>query len=118
MKTTLPLCLVALVVSTPALAWERHAMGSKVQWTFQGSEIVSYAAKGPQYNEDPEVLEVTLYHSQHGQITVSIEADLGVGACPQRLGSAMGNTHASVTLVANLDATTLNGVTLDQCSVR
>ena len=116
MKQILPLCVFALVVSTPAIAWERHASGSKVQWTFQGSEIVSYAAISPQYNEDPEVLEVTLYSAQDGQITVSIEADLGVGACPQRLGSAQGNNHTSVTLVANLDATTLNGVTLDQCS--
>lgn len=115
MKHAIPLCL-AVVVGSPALAWD-HTYGNSTQtWTFQGSEIISYSVTDPIEPEDPERLEVTLWNAQQGQTTASIEADLGVGSCPQTLAVAQGNSATTVTLVANLNATTLNGVTLEQCS--
>ncbi|WP_417209322.1 hypothetical protein [Antarctobacter sp.] len=116
MKPILPLCLAVLMTATPALAWERATQGSYVTWTFQGHEIVSYSVTEPAFDEDPEVLNVSLSDPQSGSVIVMIEADLGVGDCLRKLGSAMGNTRTNVTLVANLNATTLNGVTLDACS--
>ncbi|SNS18340.1 hypothetical protein [Antarctobacter heliothermus] len=116
MKKILSLCLATLIVGSPALAWDRSKQGNYVTWTFQGDEIVSYSVTEPSYNEDPAVLNVSLWSSHSGSVVVLIEADLGVGNCLSTLSHAAGNASIGVTLVANLNATTLNGVTLDQCS--
>jgi hypothetical protein len=117
MKTILPICLI-LAAATPALAWEQRAFSNKVQWTFQGSEIQSYSVLPPQESEDPMVLKVGLRNQQQGYIVAEIEADLGLGSCPATLSSATGNPAVTVVLLANLDATTLNGVTLEQCYIQ
>ncbi|WP_323767265.1 hypothetical protein [Antarctobacter sp.] len=116
MKPILSLCLAVLMTATPALAWKHSTQGSYVTWTFQGHEIVSYSVTEPAYDEDPEVLNVSLSHPQSGSVVVMIEADLGTGDCLRKLASAAGKVGTNVTLVANLNATTLNGVTLDECS--
>ena len=112
MHMAAPLCL-SLMFVTPALAWE-HTM----EWRFQGSEILSFSVAVPEFDEDPEVLEVTLSSPQHGQTQVAIEADLGVGDCVETLRYAQGDAFVTVVLTANLNAQTLNGVTLAQCSTR
>lgn len=116
MKPFLPLCLAVLMVGAPALEWDRVQQGTFVTWTFQGDEITSYSVAEPAYDEDPAVLNVSLWHAQSGSVGVAIESDLGFGDCPRILASAKGNAHTGVTLVANLNATTLNGVTLHECS--
>lgn len=116
MKPILSMCLATVIAATPAFAWDRSDRGNLVTWTFQGSELSSYEVVEPTYNEDPAVLKVWLWNAQSGSTTVEIEADLGVGTCPTTLAWAQGKPSVRVTLVANLDATTLNGVTLQQCS--
>lgn len=115
MKPAIPLFL-ALFLGSPAFAWD-HTFGNNTEtWIFQGSEIISYSVTDPIEQEDPERLEVTLWNAQQGQTIALIEADLGVGSCPQTLAAVQGISATTVTLVANLNATTLNGVTLEQCS--
>ena len=103
----------ALFSATSALAWEHT-----VEWRFGGTEIQSFSVTDPQFQEDPALLEVTLSHPDHGDTTLSIEADNDLSACADLLRYAQGNPFETVVLTANLNAQTLNGVTLAQCSTR
>jgi hypothetical protein len=101
-------------LALPAQAWEHTA-----EWRFAGSEIASFRAIQPQYNEDPMVLEVLLASDVSGPAEILIEADNWVSPdCLDLLGNAQGNPNITVVLTANLNAQTMNGVTLAQCSAR
>lgn len=117
MKRTLPFFL-AVLAGTPLLAWQQSSGNNMTRWEFQGSEIVWHKVVEPAENEDPTMLEVSLWSPNTGAVVLSIEADLGVGDCPQKLSNAASRGSSTVVLVANLNATTLNGVTLHECSVR
>ncbi len=107
-----PLAIV-LMTATSALAWEQTQ-----EWRFVGTEIQSFKLSVPDFDEDPEVLEVMLLSDNGAMTTLMIEADNGVGDCVEMLGFAKGNPHVIMVLTANLNAQTLNGVTLAQCSSR
>jgi hypothetical protein len=107
-------CLVATTFAWPALAWEHTA-----EWRFAGDEIAGFRAVDPQFDEDPMMLEVILSSDMFGTAEVLIEADNGVSAeCLDLLGYARGNPQVTIVLTANLNAQTMNGVTLAQCSER
>ncbi|SMX39257.1 hypothetical protein [Maliponia aquimaris] len=112
MQILTPLAL-ALTFASPALAWEHT-----VEWRFNGAEIKSFKATDPEYDEDPALLEVTLSDPHSGDTVVTIEADNDIAPCAELLGYAQGNPFETVVLTANLNAQTLNGVTLAQCSTR
>ncbi|WP_425072360.1 hypothetical protein [Sagittula sp. S175] len=103
----LPLMLCAL----PALAYEHT-----VEYRFTGAELVAFnVTEGP--DEDPTVLSIGL-QTDGGGVTLEIESDLGLGDCAEVLTYAQGNPGVTVVLTANLNAQTMNGVTLVQCSER
>ncbi|MGP6087620.1 hypothetical protein [Antarctobacter jejuensis] len=104
--------LIALTAS-PVVAWENTQ-----EWRFVGTEIQSFNHVVPDFDEDPEQLKIKLLAENGAQTTFSIEADNGVGDCVEQLGYAQGNPHVIMVLTANLNAQTLNGVTLAQCSTR
>ena len=106
---SLALCLLAC----PALAWEHT-----VEWRFQGPEIASFRVITPDFDEDPVRLEVSLSHQHYGDTVVTIEADNGLGECADTLSYAQGNPFVTVVLTANLNAQTMNGTALVQCSTR
>ncbi|EBA05876.1 hypothetical protein [Sagittula stellata] len=103
-------CLLALL-ATPAAAWEHT-----VEYRFTGTEIAAFTVLEPEV-EDPEVLELTL-SSDSGTLQIVVEADNGLGDCPEILTYAQGNPGTTIVLTANLNAQTMNGVTLAQCSER
>ena len=101
-----------LFLATPVLAWEHT-----VEYRFAGTEIAGFqVTEGP--DEDPTVLQVALNDPQRGSTRIEIESDFGVGDCAETLGYAQGNPGVTVVLTANLNAQTMNGVTLVQCSER
>lgn len=104
---------VLLLTTAPAFAWE-HTQ----EWRFAGTEIQSITHSIPDFDEDPEVLEINLLSESSVQTTIMIEADNGIGDCVEQLEFAKGNPHVIMVLTANLNAQTLNGVTLAQCSSR
>lgn len=112
MKLFTPLALVALT-ALPAMAWE-----NTIEWRFAGTEIQSFKHTIPDFDEDPETLEVLLRSDHHGEAHIEIEADNGVDDCVELLGFAKDNPHVIMVLTANMNAQTLNGVTLAQCSMR
>ncbi|MBY6159821.1 hypothetical protein KUV73_03015 [Mameliella alba] len=103
----------ALFLATPVLAWEHTA-----EWRFSGDEIRSFSVTEPAFDEDPVVLEVELAHESSGTTRIMIEADNGIGDCADLLRFAQGNPFEIIVLTANLNAQTINGVTLAQCSTR
>ena len=107
MRLALPLILCAL----PALAYEHTA-----EYRFTGEELVAFSVTEGA-DEDPTVLSIGL-QTDGGGVTLEIESDLGLGDCPEVLTYAQGNPGVTVVLTANLNAQTMNGVTLVQCSER
>ena len=105
------ICAQSALFANAALAWEHTTT-----WRFSGDEMTGFALT-EQQGEDPEAVEIWL-DSDSGVITVMIEADNGLGDCPETLSYAQGNPHVTVVLTAHLNADTLNGVTLAQCSWR
>ncbi|WP_370313751.1 hypothetical protein [Sagittula sp.] len=67
--------------------------------------------------EDPNVLELPL-SSDSGTLQIMAETDNGLGDCPELLSLAQDNPDTTVVLTANLNAQTMNGGTLAQCSER
>ena len=105
------LFLLLAILATPTFAWE-HTM----EYRFRGDELAGFRVI-EQSGEDPEVLEVLL-DSDGLTLEILIEADNGLGDCPELLSYAQGNPHVTMVLTANLNAQTMNGVTLAQCSER
>lgn len=96
----------------PALGWEHT-----VEYRFAGSEIASILVTEGM-DEDPAVLHVGLSDLNGSSQRIEVESDFGLGDCPMLLQAAQGNPGVTLVLTANLNAQTMNGVTLVQCSER
>ncbi|MBP0482385.1 hypothetical protein [Sagittula salina] len=104
------LCLAIPSFASPVLGFEHS-----VEYRFSGVELTGFAiTEGP--DEDPALLSLSLLTDSMGPITLEIESDLGFGDCAAVLGMAQGDPGTSIVLQADLNARTLNGVTLLRCS--
>ena len=65
-----------------------------------------------------ELVRVRLMGGQYHTLQIMAETDNGLGDCPELLSLAQDNPDTTVVLTANLNAQTMNGGTLAQCSER
>jgi hypothetical protein len=109
--------LAALIFATPVLATPALAFEQTVEFRFGGDEIADIRHI-PQSGEDPEGVEIFLSSLEEGTMALTVEGDNGLGDCLQVLSDARGNPEVTVVITQHLNAMTMNGITLAQCSWR
>ena len=112
MKRFLYWIICAVLVPAAATAWE-----NTMEWRFLGSDIAGITVIDPEI-EDPVVLEIALSNPDFGDTLVIIESDDDISACVETLRFSQGNPQITLVLTSHLNAQTMNGVLLAQCSMR
>ncbi|MGH1577799.1 hypothetical protein [Planktotalea sp.] len=78
-----------------------------------GSEIASIKAIDPEFEEDPEVLEIELVE---GGVTLQLETDGFLDECLQSLEYLVGDPNQYAQIVVQVNTPTMNGSLIVQCT--
>ncbi len=103
--------LAFLVAAQPVLAFQKFE-----DYRILGSEIASIKATDPDFEEDPEVLEIELIGDGGPDVTLQIETDGSLDECRQSLEYVIGDPNQYAQIVVQVNAPTLNGSLIVQCT--
>lgn len=100
---------LALLLGTSAV----QAFQKFEDYRILGSEIASITATDPDFEEDPEILEIKLVEDS---VTLSLETDGSLEECAQTLEYVVGDPNQYAQIVVQVNAPTMNGSLIVQCS--
>jgi hypothetical protein len=111
MRLALSLCAALMLAATTAQAFQKFE-----DYRILGSEIRSIKAIDPEFEEDPEMLEIELIGDGSEGVTLQIETDGSLEECAQTLEYLVGDPSQYAQIVVQVNAATMNGSLIVQCS--
>lgn len=103
--------LPLLLTATTAQAFQKFE-----DYRILGSEIRSIKAIDPDFEEDPEVLEIELIEDGAPSVVLQLETDGGLEDCLQHIQYVVGDPNQYAQIVVQVNAPTLNGSLIVQCA--
>ena len=79
-----------------------------------GSEIRAITVVDPDFEEDPEVLNIELIGEGGQDVILQIETDGSLGECRQSLEYVIGDPDQYAQIIVHVNAPTMNGSLIDQ----
>lgn len=103
--------VACLALSGPAEAWQKFE-----DYRILGTELQGVKAVDPAFEEDPAVLELLVGAEGETPVTLELETDGFLEDCAQTLEYVIGDPNAYAQIVVQVNADTMNGSLIIQCS--